>query len=106
MCDPRGNRKDWNLDVSGSESIVLPRNKIDGNKIGGIASPVKHYVKNAHTLAAVFALCAWGAAGHPQSPATGVDKTAEPKFEVASIKPADPSMKGFRIETAPGGRYV
>jgi bla regulator protein blaR1 len=29
-----------------------------------------------------------------------------PKFEVASIKPSDPSAGGFRIQTAPGGRLI
>jgi uncharacterized protein (TIGR03435 family) len=29
-----------------------------------------------------------------------------PKFEVASIKPSDPSTKGFRIQSAPGGRLI
>lgn len=29
-----------------------------------------------------------------------------PKFEVASIKPADPNVNGFRIQTAPGGRFM
>ena len=29
-----------------------------------------------------------------------------PKFEVASIKPSDPATRGFRIQTAPGGRYI
>ena len=67
---------------------------------------MKHYVKNAHTLTAVLALGAWGAAGHAQSTATSVDKTAGPKFEVASIKPADPNVRGFRIQTDPGGRYI
>ncbi len=69
-------------------------------------SPKKQSVKNAHTLAAIFVLGAWGAFGHAQSPAPAVDKTAGPKFEVASIKPADPSVRGFRIQTAPGGRYI
>jgi bla regulator protein blaR1 len=29
-----------------------------------------------------------------------------PKFEVASIKPSDPSVNGFRIQSAPGGRFI
>ncbi len=29
-----------------------------------------------------------------------------PKFEVASIKPSDPSVTGFRIQSAPGGRFI
>jgi len=28
------------------------------------------------------------------------------KFEVASVKPADPNVPGMRIQTAPGGRYI
>jgi bla regulator protein blaR1 len=64
---------------------------------------MKHHVKNAHTLAAIFALGACGALG--QTPAA-VGNAAAPKFEVASIKPADPSARGFRIQTAPGGRYI
>jgi uncharacterized protein (TIGR03435 family) len=39
---------------------------------------MKQYVKNAHTLASIFVLGAWGVSGHAQSPA--------PAFEVASIK--------------------
>jgi bla regulator protein BlaR1 len=31
---------------------------------------------------------------------------ATPKFEVASIKPSDPGVKGFRVQTAPGGRFM
>jgi bla regulator protein BlaR1 len=65
---------------------------------------MKHCVKNTHILAAVVAL---GALGQAQSSVpTFVDKTATPKFEVASIKPADPSVRGFRIQTDPGGRYI
>jgi uncharacterized protein (TIGR03435 family) len=28
------------------------------------------------------------------------------KFEVASIKPSDPAVRGFRVQSAPGGRYT
>jgi bla regulator protein blaR1 len=69
---------------------------------------MKQYVKNAHTFAAVLALGAWGALGQTPVPMdkTPVDGTAGPKFEVASIKPADPNLPGFGIRTAPGGRYI
>ena len=30
----------------------------------------------------------------------------KPTFEVASIRPVDPSVAGFHIQTAPGGRYM
>jgi uncharacterized protein (TIGR03435 family) len=53
-------------------------------------------VKNAHTVAVVLAFSTWSAFG----------QTSPPKFEVASIKPADPNVRGFRIQTDPGGRYI
>src|SRR5580698_4767507 len=28
------------------------------------------------------------------------------KFEVAWIKPSDPAVRGFRVQSAPGGRYT
>ena len=59
--------------------------------------PIKDYVKNAHTVAAVLAFGAWSAFGQSQP--------AKPQFDVASIRPADPSQRGFRIQLAPGGRY-
>lgn len=49
---------------------------------------MKQYVKNAHTLAAVTVLGAWGAFGHAQSPATA--------FEVASIRPNKTGGEGRR----------
>lgn len=45
-------------------------------------------MKNAHTLAAIFALEAWGVLGHAQSPA--------PAFEVASIRPNKIGGEGRR----------
>jgi uncharacterized protein (TIGR03435 family) len=66
------------------------------NKPKGIVSPIKHHVKNAHTVAVVLAFSTWSAFG----------QTSPPKFEVASIKPADPNVRGFRIQTDPGGRYI
>jgi len=63
-------------------------------------------VKNAHTLAAILVVGAWGALGQTAVDKTPIDKTEAPKFEVASIKPADPNVPGFRIQTAPGGRYI
>ena len=58
---------------------------------------MKHYVKNAHTLAAVLVVGAWGALGSAQS--------AAPAFEVASIKPSGvPVSELWReeIRTSPG----
>jgi len=72
---------------------VLPRSKLQV-----FVSSNKHRVKYAHTLTVVLALGGWSALGRSQS--------ATPKFEVASIKPADPNSPGFRIQTAPGGRYI
>ena len=28
------------------------------------------------------------------------------RFEVAAIKPSDPAVRGFHVQTAPGGRYI
>jgi hypothetical protein len=54
--------------------------------------PIKHHVKNAHTLAAILVVGAWGALGQTAVDKTPIDKTEAPKFEVASIKPADPNV--------------
>jgi bla regulator protein blaR1 len=59
---------------------------------------VNDYVKKAHTITAVLAFGACSTFGQPQP--------AKPQFEVASIKPADPSQRGMRIQLAPGGRYT
>lgn len=61
----------------------------------GIVSTVKGRLINSAKLACVLALGALGALGQPT-----------PKFEVASIKPSDPAIQGFRIQTAPGGRFI
>ena len=67
----------------GERILVYPRSKIDG-----IVSPIEHYVKNAHTLAVVLALGAWGALAHAQS--------STPAFEVASIRPNKTGGEGRR----------
>jgi uncharacterized protein (TIGR03435 family) len=85
--------KDWNLDVSGNESLVYLRNYNEG-----FVSLIKRSVKNSHTLTAMVVFGALAAFGQTAF--------AQPKFEVASIKPADPSTRGFRVQTAPGGRYI
>jgi len=40
--------------------------------------------------------------------ALALTQSASPtaKFEVASIKPSDPAVRGFRVQSTPGGRYI
>jgi bla regulator protein BlaR1 len=63
--------------------------------IEGIVSPIDNRLKTIGQFAAVSAVCAAGALAQTM-----------PKFEVASIKPADPSVQGMRVNIAPGGRYI
>jgi bla regulator protein blaR1 len=58
-------------------------------------------------VVATLTVCASGLFAQPaaSSEKAGGEK-ATPKFEVASIKPSDPSVNGFRIQTAPGGRFI
>jgi bla regulator protein BlaR1 len=61
----------------------------------GIVSSVNGSLRNAAKFAAALSLGALCLAGQ-----------SAPKFEVASIKPSDPAVQGFRIQTEPGGRFI
>jgi bla regulator protein blaR1 len=58
-------------------------------------------------VVATLTVCASGLFAQPAaSPEKATPEKAAPKFEVASIKPSDPSVNGFRIQNAPGGRLI